>query len=86
MIHAGAKAAKFVTELVADKERCKRHPWGELLSFYEHWGIIGGALAPHRADYASLIREKFGEVVYVCDNDFPARVRSRRWPGTTAER
>jgi hypothetical protein len=71
MIHEGAKAAKHVTDLINDPERCKAHPWGDVLKFYEHWGLIGGALAPHRADYAALIREKPTEVVYVCDNDFP---------------
>jgi hypothetical protein len=73
MIHEGAKAAKAVTDLIADPELLKKHPWGETLALYEHWGIVGGALAPHRADYASLIREKFSEVVYVCDNDFPGK-------------
>lgn len=73
MIHEGAKAAKFVTDLVKDPERRKKHPWGETLALYEHWGIIGGALAPHRANYDDLIREKPSEVIYVCDNDFPGR-------------
>jgi uncharacterized protein DUF5906 len=73
MIHEGAKAAKFITELCNDAERLKAHPWGEELAMYEHWGLIGGALAPHRADYGALIREKPTEVVYVCDNDFPGQ-------------
>jgi hypothetical protein len=73
MIHEGAKAAKFVTDLIADYERCKAHPWGRTLAQYEHWGMIGGALAPHRADYEMLQREKPAEVVYVCDNDFPGK-------------
>lgn len=63
MIHEGAKAAK------AAHETPKDHPWYEKLSEYEHMGIIGGALAVHRADYAMLRVEGFWDVVYVCDND-----------------
>lgn len=76
MIHEGAKAAKFVDHLVNGhqiQEDAKGHPWLDELSAYEHWGLIGGALAPHRADYSELIREKPVEVVYVCDNDFPGK-------------
>lgn len=69
MIHEGAKAAKFITELIEDKKRVADHPWGDTLRRYEHWGMIGGALAPHRSDYDELRREKPTEVVYVCDND-----------------
>jgi hypothetical protein len=65
MIHEGAKAAKAAHEIAAD------HPWAKELSEYEHWGMIGGALAPHRADYAQVRQQKPVEVVYVCDNDFP---------------
>lgn len=68
MIHEGAKAAKAVTDMLA---RDEAHPWAEELSMYEHWGMIGGALAPHRTNYAELKREAPTEVVYVCDNDQP---------------
>src|SRR5258708_16684840 len=75
MIHEGAKAAAFCDDLVnnpARKNELKAHPWGNELADYEHWGMIGGALAPHRTDYAELYAEKpSGEVVYVCDNDYP---------------
>jgi hypothetical protein len=27
------------------------HPWYEEFKDYEHWGIVGGALAVNRADY-----------------------------------
>jgi hypothetical protein len=69
MIHEGAKAASFVTDLLGDPKRLAEHPWGATLSRYEHWGMIGGALAPHRSDYDELRSEKPTEVVYVCDND-----------------
>ncbi|MCI0559303.1 MAG: DUF5906 domain-containing protein [Nitrososphaera sp.] len=86
MIHEGAKAATFVDWLVNDAEAAKareQHPWSEELAEYEHWGIIGGALAPHRADYEELRREKAIEVVYICDNDHPGKDAltevSRNW-------
>lgn len=70
MIHEGAKAAAFVSGLLEDEERLRLHPWGEMLDLYEHWGLIGGALAPHRADYSEVMHERPLEVVYVCDNDY----------------
>ena len=73
MIHEGAKAASAVNALVQDKKKLAAHPWGEVLDQYSHWGMIGGALAPHRADYSELSREKPVEVVYVCDNDWPGK-------------
>lgn len=84
MIHEGAKAAKFVTELCLDKKRLEAHPWGEVLELYEHWGLIGGALAPHRADYSEVTRERPMEVIYVCDNDYPGEAALQevsRWYG-----
>lgn len=69
MVHEGAKAAKFVTEMCAD-EACT-HPWIEELRQYEHWGMIGGALSPHRADYEELFARNPDLMVYVCDNDEP---------------
>lgn len=68
MIHEGAKAASFVDRLIQNKAD---HPWIEELSQYEHWGQIGGALAPHRTEYDELSRESPTEVIYVCDNDQP---------------
>jgi hypothetical protein len=67
MIHEGAKKAKFANELP------KTHPWYDELKEYEHWGIIGGALAVHRADYVDLKKSKPSECIYVCDNDHPGR-------------
>jgi hypothetical protein len=76
MVHEGGKAARFIDGLVHDPERVeelKAHPWGEYLADYDHWGLIGGALAPHRANYKELNDAKPSEVIYVCDNDFPGR-------------
>ena len=76
MVHEGAKAAHFIDDLLhnpARIEELKAHPWGDFFSQYEHWGLIGGALAPQRADYNELIREQAQEVVYICDNDFEGK-------------
>lgn len=73
MIHEGCKAAKFCTDLRADKEKLNAHPWGWFIDEYDHWGMIGGAMAPHRADYAELNREMPQEVIYICDNDKPGK-------------
>jgi hypothetical protein len=71
MIHEGAKSAAVATEIALDKK--SSHPWYELLKDYDHWGMIGGALAPHRADYDEIRAEKPTEVIYVCDNDWPGQ-------------
>ena len=70
MIHEGAKAARCVQEEIVDRGGAG-HPWAEELSLYEHWGMLGGALAPHRSLYEEIGREGFIEVVYACDNDGP---------------
>ena len=72
MIHEGAKAARFMHKLVNEpdqKEALARHPWKDTIEKYDHWGLIGGALAPTRADYKEITRETPTEVIYVCDND-----------------
>lgn len=78
MIHEGGKAAEYCDWLVNDKsieaeEARSKHPWAEELARYEHWGMIGGALAPHRSNYKEIRREVPLEVVYVCDNDWQGR-------------
>jgi hypothetical protein len=78
MVHEGAKAARFCEWLCRSNEHeavelRKVHPWFEELNQYEHWGIIGGALAPHRANYSELRRERPADVVYVADNDDQGR-------------
>lgn len=70
MIHEGAKTASCVDKMLREG---KPHPWSDYLSDYEHWGMIGGALSPHRADYAVLRRQNAVEVVYVCDNDYEGK-------------
>ncbi len=80
MIHEGAKTAAAATRIVEQKED---HPWLEELTMYEHWGMIGGALAPHRTNYEELAYEAPKEVVYVCDRDRPGETAlqkvSARW-------
>lgn len=66
MIHEGAKAAKHVNAL-------REHPWMAFLQEFEHWGMIGGALSPHRADYQELRDFNPAEVIYVCDNDMQGK-------------
>jgi hypothetical protein len=78
MVHEGAKAARYMDWMLNDrspeaKAARESHPWSEELALYEHWGMLGGALAPHRAKYEELKREQPIEVVYVCDNDHPGR-------------
>ena len=78
MVHEGAKAARFCEWLCRSneyeaKQARKAHPWAAELDRFEHWGIIGGALAPHRANYEELRRERASEMVYVADNDDPGR-------------
>jgi hypothetical protein len=91
MIHEGAKAAQHIDWMLNSSEldavELKRtHPWAQELDAYDHWGIIGGALAPHRADYSELWHEKPVEVVYICDNDWPGKAAlqevSRHWGGS----
>ena len=90
MIHEGAKAAIHMDWMVNSKEAeaeklRETHPWYDELKHYEHWGMIGGALAPHRTDYDELRREKPVEVVYICDNDWPGKSVlpeiSKHWKG-----
>jgi hypothetical protein len=71
MVHEGSKAAMAAEAIATDPE--STHPWREFLAKYEHWGMIGGALAPHRTDWNELKIEKPEMVIYFCDNDEPGR-------------
>jgi len=76
MVHEGPKVASFIDDLLYNPKRRDeraKHPWIKDLEQYEHWGAIGGALAPQRTDYEELRRERSKAVVYVCDNDDPGR-------------
>lgn len=76
MIHEGAKAGAYAHWLCYTEEgkaTREKHPWAEELCFYEHWGMIGGALAPHRSDYEELHYRRPVDVVYFCDNDPPGK-------------
>jgi hypothetical protein len=67
MIHEGAKAAEAAQLMKSD------HPWYDEFKDYEHWGIVGGALAVNRADYKDLREQMAQDTIYVCDNDHPGR-------------
>jgi hypothetical protein len=78
MVHEGPKVARYIENLVTSDDPATRaalaaHPFGATFKEYEHWGIIGGALAPQRADYAELHAVSPIEVIYVCDNDRPGK-------------
>jgi hypothetical protein len=76
MVHEGAKAAAYIDALINNplkSDEAKKHPWIDVLRMYEHWGMIGGALAPHRTDYGELRKAQPVEVVYICDNDAPGK-------------
>lgn len=75
-IHEGAKAARSVQKLIEaetkeEKELLSAHPWGEELSGAVHVGWIGGALSPHRTDWAGLMSQGIKRAYIVSDNDSP---------------
>lgn len=78
MIHEGPKAARHVEMMCTSndpqwRKTREEHPWSKELQNYEHWGIIGGALALGRTNFSELVAEAPIEVVYVCDNDWPGK-------------
>ena len=76
MIHEGAKAAQAMDKLVNDparREELARHPFGEVLKRYEHWGMLGGAYRVADVQWRELRAEKPNNVIYVCDNDYPGK-------------
>lgn len=81
MLHEGAKAATAAQAIADDPN--SDHPWALELRPYEHWGLIGGALAPHRADWQELRNINPGSLTYVCDRDQPGEAAlqlvSRLW-------
>jgi hypothetical protein len=77
-IHEGAKAARFVRDLVnpktqEERNRLAEHPWGQELSGAAHLGWIGGALSPARTDWTELSRAGVKRAYIVADNDAPGR-------------
>jgi hypothetical protein len=78
MVHEGAKAAAAAEALASSADGETYHPWAKELRQYEHWGMIGGALAPHRTDYDELHKRKPEEVIYVADNDHPGKEALQR--------
>ena len=76
MMHEGAKPAAYMHDLCTNPARSSEldeHPWREEITDCEHWGIIGGALAPQRTDYGDILVERPLELIYVCDNDHSGR-------------
>jgi len=69
MCHEGAKAAAAAEAIASDGS--STHPWAETLRLYDHWGILGGAHAAHRANYDEIKAEAPKEFVYAADNDYP---------------
>lgn len=67
MIHEGAKAAQAAQHIANNPN--STHPWAEDLRPYEHWGLIGGALTPHRTNFKELRAASPSEVIYVADRD-----------------
>lgn len=77
-IHEGAKAARFVRDLINPKTEEERlalaeHPWGQELGGAAHLGWIGGALSPARTDWSALTRAGVKRAYIVADNDAPGR-------------
>lgn len=75
-IHEGAKAAEFVSWMVAGESPEARaalaeHPWGEELASAAHLGWIGGALSPWRTDWSALRKAGVKRIYIVSDNDEP---------------
>jgi len=68
-IHEGAKAARCVDQLLANKEELAKHPWAVELAQYEHWGWVGGASRPYDTDWREVVAENPVEVVIVADRD-----------------
>lgn len=79
MVHEGGKSGRFCDNLVNSNEPFfrdlrKKHPFFDFLKQYEHWGWIGGALAPERTNYQEL-RSAIGNKIarFICDNDHEGR-------------
>ena len=75
-IHEGAKAARYVREMVEAKTpetraRLAAHPWGDELASAAHLGWIGGALSPRRTDWSALQKAGVTRAYIVSDNDAP---------------
>ena len=75
-IHEGAKAARYVREMIEGnsvelKKRFQAHPWGEELSNAAHVGWIGGALSPARTEWSMLKKAGIKRAYIVSDNDLP---------------
>jgi Family of unknown function (DUF5906) len=75
-IHEGAKSARFCADVASgairpDDPAMKYWPWREEIIHAAHLGWIGGALRPHRTDWAILRRMGIQRIYIVADNDSP---------------
>lgn len=70
VVHEGAKAARFVRELIA-KEQWAKCPWARDLRYAAHVGWIGGALRPLATDWSPLTAKGVERVILIADNDAP---------------
>ena len=80
MLHEGAKPAAYCDWLANSPEAralLAAHPFAAAIKDAEHWGWIGGALSPHRTDWASVRRQDFMKVDLICDNDEPGMAAAR---------
>jgi len=76
MMHEGAKPAAAIHDLCTNPARQPEldcHPWRDEIVEYEHWGVIGGALAPSRTTFDDIKVERPLELVYICDNDYAGK-------------
>jgi hypothetical protein len=69
-IHEGAKAARAITRMLANKEQ---HPWSDELATGAHVGWIGGAHHAARVDWAALAQIGVKRAYIVSDNDKAGR-------------
>lgn len=70
LIHEGAKAAKFVKDMLADPN--VPHPWKEDLRDAAHLGWIGGAYDAQGVNWEPLERAPpHAQLIFVADNDQP---------------
>lgn len=82
-LHEGAKAARFVQDMVDAKTPETRkllaeHPWGRELSHAAHLGWIGGAHAPKRTDLTPFRKHGTRLIYIVSDNDKAGRRAVRK--------
>ena len=66
-IHEGPKSVRDLMKVL----KKGNHPWQDELEDAAHIGWIGGALNPHRTDWAALAKSGVTRAYIVADNDAP---------------